>query len=186
MKTILTEQQTAFFTKNGYIEFEVPHLLPIKREGRDLWRQEPKLQHFLIRTLGPIALALTGKKQLHLAVDQWFPTSLQPEKAAPLKDLFSIQGFALGAVWAESVSIPVRKSPLGILPLPTKRENILFFRPNLILDWPHVETDVYLVLFALPHSVYVHNPKDPQTNYLKPYGYQYGDVLKNEFHPLIH
>lgn len=184
MKTILTEQQTAFYTRNGFIELEMPATLPTHRPGRDLWRQEPKLQNFLLRTLGPIALTLTGKPQLHLAVDQWIPHSEFPKKASPLKDLFSIQGFALGAILTENPS-PEHKTTLGIAPTPSKPENILFFRPNLILDWPHAHADIYLVLFAQPHSVYVHNPKDPQTNYLKQYGYQYGDVLRNEFHPVI-
>lgn len=184
MKTILTEQQTAFFSRNGFIELEIAPLLPTHRPGRDLWRKEPKLQHFLLRTLGPVALTLAGKPQLHLALDQWIPASDFPKKPCPLKELCSIQGFALGAISTETAP-PAPKTTLGIAPTPSKPTNILFFRPNLILDWPQVQTDIYLVLFALPHSVYIHNPKDPQTAYLKQYGYQYGDVLRNEFHPLI-
>lgn len=59
------------------------------------------------------------------------------------------------------------------------------FKPSFILDWPHVATDLYLVTFTLPNAVYVHNPKDPATNALKQLGYNFGDVLKNEAHPLI-
>lgn len=185
MKTTLTEQQTAFFTQNGYIELEIPHSLPIQRLGRDLWRQDPELQNLLVRKLGPIALILTGKKQLHLGCDQWIPATELPKKACPVKELFSIQGFALGAILAENPILPTRRSPLGILPLPSKPQNILFFRPDLILDWPHVKSDLYLVLYALPNSVYIHNPKDPLTNALKQFGYHFGDVLKNEFHPFL-
>lgn len=186
MKTILSEQQTAFFTQNGYIELELVSTLPTHRSGRDLWRQEPKLHNFLLRTLGPIALTLTGKKQLHLGCDQWFPATELPKKMCPVQELFSIQGFAIGAILAEPPLFATRKSPLlGILPLPSKPENILFFRPNLILDWPHVHSNLYLALYTFPHSVYIHNPQDPVTNYLKPFGYHYGDVLKNAFHPLL-
>lgn len=184
MKTAISEQQTAFFTKNGFIEFEIAHP-EIKNHTRDAWRKEPQLQQFLTRTLAPIAFALTGKNQLRLGCDQWISEENRPKEAALLKDLFSIQGFALAVVIAENPVIPARRSPLGILPLPTKSETILFFRPNLILDWPHVKSDLYLALYTLPNAVYVHNPHDPQTHYLKAFGYHFGDVLKNESHPLL-
>lgn len=185
MRTTLSAEATAFFTKHGHIELEIPHPLPTQRSGRDLWRQNKELQNFLIRKLGPIALDLSGKPKLHLACDQWFSAAELPKKAGPIKELFSIQGFALGAILAENPLLPTRRSPLGILPTPSTAANILFFRPNLILDWPHVKSDFYLVLYALPDAVYIHNPKDPETNGLKQYGYQFGDTLKNEFHPII-
>lgn len=185
MKTILSEQQTAFFTQNGYIEVELPLTFPKNHEGRDLWRQEPLVKNFLLRKLGPLALSLTRQKRLHLGCDQWISAQDLPKTAAPIKTLFSIQGFALGAIMAKDPIIPARRSPLGILPLPTKAENVLFFKPEFILDWPHVTSDVYIVLFTLPNAVYIHNAKDPFTNLLKQFGYNYGDVLKNEFHPII-
>lgn len=185
MKTSITAQQTAFFTKNGYIEFEVPHALPKHREGRDLWRQDPELQNLLTRKLAPIALTLSGKPQLRLGTDQWLSAAELPKKSCTVKELFSIQGFVLGAIIAENPIQPAKKSPLGILPLPSKPENVLFFRTDLLLDWPHVKSDVYLALYALPNAVYIHNPKDPLTNSLKQLGYHFGDVLKNEFHPFL-
>lgn len=184
MKTTLTEQQTAHFTKNGSIEFEIPHP-DFHAEGRDSWRKSPALQTFILRKLAPIAFALTGKKQLRLGLDQWISSENRPTQAAPIKELFSIQGFAIGAILAPNPTILNRRMELGIIPLPSKAENVLFFRPELILDWPHVKDDLYLVLFTLPNAVYIHNPKDPLTNQLKSFGYAIGDLLKNEFHPLI-
>lgn len=184
MKTTLDAKQTAFFTKNGFIEFEIAHEFPHRLE-RDQWRHDPKLQDFLVRKLGPIALVLTGKKKLSLACDQFISEENRPAKAGTLKEMFCIQGFALGIVIAENPLLPVRRSSLGILPLPSKPENILFFRPDLILDWPHVSSDLYLALYAFPNAVYIHNPKDPATHFLKQFGYNFGDVLRTETHPLI-
>ncbi|PIS02384.1 MAG: hypothetical protein COT85_05140 [Chlamydiae bacterium CG10_big_fil_rev_8_21_14_0_10_42_34] len=185
MKTTLTEQQTAFYTKNGFIEFEIPHDFPVDQSGRDQFRQEPKLKEFLLRKLGPLALALTGRKQLRLACDQLITKENRPKKIGLIKEIFSIQGFAIGVAISDNPVFPEKKSTLGIMPLPTKSANILFFRPEILLDWPHVLSDVYIALFALPNAVYIHNPNDPDTNYLKKLGYSFGDQLKNEQHPQI-
>jgi len=217
MKAILTAQQTAFFTQNGYIEFEfeldpVPlfesvynalsdrlHVAPDKlahksaeeiyAAGRDLWRSIPPLQTLLMRKLSPIAQSLLGKKPLRLGCDQWIPLGYPWTKPLPVKDLFSIQGLALGLLIGNPPSPPSHRSHLGLLPLPAQPGNILFFRPNLLLDWPELaanpKTDLYLAAYALPNAVYIHNPKDPATNALKQFGYGFGDPLKNEFHPLL-
>ncbi len=186
MKTTITAQQTAFFTKNGFIEFAIPHLIPPESPERDQWRKNEEFKQLIIRKLAPIALTLTGKKQLRLGLDQWITTDNRPEKACTLKDMFSIQGFALAAVLAENPVLPATRSPLGILPLPSNSESILFFRPDLILDWPHISSNLLLVLFTLSTAVYVHNTKDPSTYFLKQFGYNYGDTLKSETHPLIY
>ncbi len=179
MKTTLTAQQTAFFTKNGFIELEIAHEFPSNRAG---WRDSPELQDFLMRKLGPLALALTGKKQLRLASDQWILRENRPTKPSPLKGILSIQGVAIAVAFAENPTFPSRRSPLGLLPLAAPG-HLLFFRPEIILDWPF--SDIYLATYAFPTAVYVYNPKDPLTHSLKQLGYQFGDLLKNETHPLI-
>jgi hypothetical protein len=185
MKTTITAQQSAFFTKNGFIEFEIPYALPSASLERDSWRNNPSLKQFLLKTLGPLALILTGKKQLRLGLDQWILSENRPTKAGPLKDLFCIQGGAIAAALSPSPIIPAQKSPLGILPLPSHAEGVLFFRTDLILDWPHVDSSLFLVLFTLPNAVYVQNAKDPATHLLKQLDYNFGDRLKNATHPLI-
>lgn len=185
MKTTITAQQTAFFTKNGYIEFEIEFPPIAHTPERDLWRKDPELQNFLVRKLSHVAFVLTGKKQLRLGCDQWFAAKDLPKKMGQIKELLSVQGLALGVIIAENPELPAKRSPLGILPLPSQKNQILFFRPDLILDWPHVKSDLYLAIYTLPNAVYVYNSKDPFTTGLKQYGYCYGDVLKNEFHPLL-
>lgn len=185
MKTDLSETQTAFFTQNGFLEVELPHeAIPLSKE-RDLWRENERLKQFILKKLGPLALILTGKKQLKLGLDSWITAENRPTKSCPLKEMVSIQNLALAVSLAENPHIPARKSPLGILPAPSGSENVLFFRPDLILDWPHTPFNLFLILFALPNAVYIYNPKDPKTLFLKSLGYQYGDLLKSKTHPLI-
>jgi hypothetical protein len=184
MRNSLSAQQTAFYSKNGYIEFEIPQKLPPCDIGRDQWRTHPKVQEFLVRKLGPIVLDLTSNNRLLLACDQWITKENRPEKPCLLKDMFSIQGLEIGVAMAVNQTMPEKKSSLGILPLPSPGQ-ILFFRPSLILDWPHLASDIYLAVFGLPTAVYAHNPRDPATNFLKQFGYNFGDVLKNDTHPIV-
>jgi hypothetical protein len=194
MKTTIEPQQLAAYTRSGHIEFEfdlkavfpsIQKALAATPTGRDLWRHQESLQTFLLRKLGPIALALSGKNKLHLGCDQWITKPNQPQKIGPIKELFSLQGFAIGLIIAENPIHLPRRSPLGILPMPTQSNHVLFFRPDLLLDWPHTSGDLYMALYTLPNAVYIHNPHDPLTHELKQYGYNFGDTLKNEFHPLI-
>lgn len=218
MKIEITAAQTAFFTQNGYIEFgdieleeseifesakkvlaarlkTTPNKLSripateLYKSGRDLWRASERLKKFLIQILFPLAAILGAKKSLRLACDQWIPSDYTWNKSGSLKDLFSIQGLVIGALVCSTESkLPLRAS-LGLLPLPSKPENILFFKPHLLLDWPQLlqssPTDMYLIAYALPQAVYIQNPKDPATNDLKQFGYGFGDPLKNAFHPLL-
>ncbi len=184
MKTAISEQQAAFYTKNGFIEFEIaPPPIP-RRVGYDLWREDAAVEKWLVKTLPPVAFALTGKKQLRLGCDRWFYANELPEKAGTLKEVLSLQRLALGVAVAENPQEPGKRFPLGLLPVP-QAGHVLFFRPDLILDWPHVKTDIYLAIYTLPNAVYVHNAKDPFTNSLKRFGYHFGDVLKSERHPLL-
>lgn len=185
MKRSLSEVQTAFYTNNGFIEFEIPHTLPPHSKERDQWRHSEALQSFIVKNLGQIALVLTGKRKLRLGYSEWITKENRPKKSGRLKEWLSIQNLALAICIAPNPVIPAKRSPLGILPLPSPPSNILFFRPDLNLDWPHVTSDLFLIILTLENGIYIHNPNDPKTTYLKTLGYEYGDVLKANTHPLI-
>ena|SRR3990167_257022 len=189
MKPTITAQQTAFFAEKGWIDFEwnttsLLALLP-HASKRDLWRENRTLQRYLVKTVGPLALQLTGKKQLHLGLDHYFLATDLPKKMASLKELVCIQGIAIAAAIAPQIHLKQKRSLLGLSPCPTEVHAIRFLNPELLLDWPHVGNDLYLVLFAYSKAVYIHNPKDAHTHDLKIFGYHFGDTLKNGFHPLI-
>jgi hypothetical protein len=206
MKSSITAQQAAFFTKNGYLELEAgidskeifthsrailkkrdPKGLDLYKAGRDLWREDDVLKKALIQKLAPTALALCPRLQIQLAFDQWIPAGLPWDKMYSCKDLFSVQGLEIAFILTDTAHSIVKRPPLGIIPLPSSAETVLFFRPNLILNWPKLPKDatLYLGAYAAPHGIYVENPKDPSTNALKSFGYGFGDPLKNETHPLI-
>ncbi len=202
MRTVISSQQASFFSKNGYIEFEgVPFDSPTlfitaKKAadkipfGRDLWREEEFLRALSSHGLAPTALSLTGKS-LRIACDQWVTPQSAPHQTVPCKDMFSIQGLALIAIFASlAIESPPRRSAApGIPPFPHSQQQILFVKPHILLDWPllaKTKADLYIIAYALADSaVYIHNPKDPATNALKKLGYSFGDVLQNKFHPIV-
>jgi hypothetical protein len=181
-KIAISAEAMIFFTKHGHLELEIEHD-EVKGCGRDLWRENEKLKNFLVKKLSAVIFPLTGKKQLLLGCDQFFKKEELPKTALPLKELLSVQGLALGVAISENPHPLPRRQELGIVPVPSDKKHILFFKPGIILDFPHANSDVYIAVYVLPSAVYVHNAKDPYTHALKKFGYQFGDVLKH--HPLI-
>ena len=170
MKTSITAQQLVHFRQQGHIRFEdfpvdFPSIQSSAQkdpEKRDLWRRDARLKKLILRTLAPLALELTGKKALRLASDLWLDT---PYTTGRQQDLFCFQGLA--AIF--DLSSPA---------------DLDIFEPSSLssLLVPHS----YLVLFALENVRYIENPRDEGVPQLKRMGYAFGDVLANEFHPLIH
>lgn len=194
IRPFFSAEESSFFAKQGYLEFEAP--LPPFEEfqksplERDLWRKSKKLELFLTQTLAPYLLPFGGKKGLRLAFDEWLPSPFTYETRGSLKDFFSIQGVELGVLFALEPPAPFIPSPLGIAPLPTEAGHLLLFKGALLLDWPRLKSDIphpglYLAAYAGPDARYICNPKDREGKTLKKWGYAYGDRLQNEFHPLL-
>jgi hypothetical protein len=190
-KISISAEASIFFTKHGWVELELDRddLDELIEKNallkRDLWRSIPQLQKFLTRKLAPLALALSGKKQLLLGFDQVFSEKEMPRNSCPLKEIISVQGLALGIVFSKDPKQALRKTELGIVPMPSSEKRILFFRPDIILDFPHAKSDIYMALYVLPSAVYVQNGKDPDTNFLRKLGYNFGDVLKPSLNPMV-
>ena len=213
MQPLVSSKQTYFFNQNGYIELEsvfsleecdavkahvkAVFLARLKRDpakvseaqlyenGRDLWRQENALK----------LLFLTNKNSLRLACDQWVPKLFKWSEAVKLKDLFSIQGMACAflirmtaPIEGETINATFRLEP-GLIPLPAQKGNALIVHPNLLLNLPKLAlcapTDLYIVAYSFPTAVYIHNSTDPCNAQLKTMGYNFGDCLTNQHHPLI-
>jgi hypothetical protein len=205
MRTLVTAQQTRLFTQNSYIELggipcdiprcfqEIDQVMSVRSSlsyasGRDVWRDSHFLQNLLLKTLHSTLSSLLPKT-LRLACDQWIAKgTLFPQKTH-FKDLFSIQGLEIGFFIAKEPTPSLTPSSLGLSPFPKEEGNILFVKPNILIDLPLVQSplasDLYFAGYALENGVYVYNEKDPATHLLKNFGYHFGDRLKNSFHPLL-
>lgn len=202
MKPIIPPQEAAFFSRNGYLELSgmpfdrdaVRHsaatALKMQPLGRDLWRSNETLNHLLLKKLAPLVLQIAANP-LRLACDQWLLKDAWTNHSLSFKDFFCIQGIALIAIFSPfdlSNAIP-NTFGLGVSPFPKSGNNVLFIKPNIVLDW-HLSTPpppaLYIAAYAFAHhAVYIYNPKDPATHFLKKFNYAFGDSLQDTSHPMI-
>lgn len=177
MKIAISAQQIVHFRKFGRVSFEE---IPLDMNAiakhthkttptRDLWRSTPALKKWILRTLGPIALELTGRPRLRLACDQ---TIYPPLPESPLQDLFCFQGLACICVLSQNPESPEQNPSLDI------------FEPSCLTSWISPNAS-YLVALAVENSLIINNPQDPLTLPTRNLGYVFGDHLRNELHPLI-
>ena len=168
MKTVITAQQLVYFRQHGQIRFEgfpvdfaaIQTAAEKATAKRDLWRDNPFLKKLIERDLAPLALELTGRKRLRIGLDQWIDA---PVSNGPMQALFCLQGIALVMVLTPTALDVYDPSSLASLLIP----------------------GAYLIAYAQDNARYIANTKDPFVFNLRKMGYNYGDVLINEFHPLI-
>src|SRR3990167_2746476 len=145
MKTLLTSQQIAFFSQNGYIEFSdisfesdllfssIQKALPASPFGRDLWRGEKSISQLLLHTLSPVIVSLT-RELPRLALDQWLLPENVPDHIASMKGLFCIQGLNLIAIFCETPDL-IAPSKFPPSPFPSAKASVLFIQPHVLIDW---------------------------------------------------
>lgn len=164
MKWEISAKQLVHFRQNGHIRFE-PSPFPLppldhSQEKRDLWRTQPLLKKTILRSLGPLILELTGKQPLRLLCDQWIET---PLPSSPFSELFCFQGI--------TVILSLTPSSLDV------------YDPSSLAS--QVPAESYLVVFGCDPVRFINNPKDPYLLTCRKMGYQFGDVIISEFHPLL-
>jgi hypothetical protein len=214
MRTAINAEHRHFFAKNHYIEFEdlveeadlvrehVDQLLAKRTKkiidtrtpkelfiaGRDMFRDDPVIRKTsLSRTLAQTASLLCDKAPVRIAYDQVLRTTSLT--GAPFSHPLSLsqtscyQPILCGAI--------IRLTPDLHPPqfLPQKPGNVVFFKPDFILPWVsffQAPSQSFLLIAYAPHKcLYVLTPEDLHSHDLKKLGYGFGDILKDETHPLV-
>lgn len=182
----ITAQQIRHFSQFGWIEFEeflsaeecrkiFAHLekIAFKRlqinslsmvssdrlylATRDCWREEPWLKKlFSSRLFLEAAKGLSGKQTLTFVCDQWIPRakSLDPLN---LSAHFSFQNLICAAL------LSLEGDSIG---------RVRWISPERL---PLFGTSELLVIYGSLNTVYIQNPRDPSTSFLKQFGYNFGD-----------
>ena len=179
MKLLLTTSHKNFFLKNHILECEelfsleeAAHMAGHLHEGRDGWRSESFLKKKLFsRPLSEIASFLFQSDVIRVAFTQVvFP-------GGPLATS-SYQGIVEGLI------LNLGAHDLAP-PLPQKIGSGVFITPDFVFP-PSSNTHLLLIVYGGEKLVYVHRPEDPQLHFLKNLKYQFGDILKNETHPVLY
>ena len=193
--TLQDQLQTILFSR---LKRKLRHI-PAKElyeNGRDLWREHNSLKSTLLaRRMTSIALGLVNKHQLRLGCDQWIEAGCEWTKQVKLNTLIGLQNIACG--FLIRMTDPQKEEPvqptflqeIGLIPLPAQRGNALIVAPQLLLNFPKLAifspTNLYLVVYTHTNAVYIHSTTDPLNKQLKSMGYNFGDTLNNQSHPLI-
>lgn len=197
----LTAQQITFYKTNGYLELEdlfsqeesLKYDIAIQKSfetgPRDLWRHSFPLKNLLLsKNLSILALALTDQSTLRLGCDHLFTPDFSLKRPEKIKNLFSLQGIACTMIFQFQTGtclFPSKPSPLGFIPFPHKRGNVVIVKPEFLLNWPPAQLPLYVAIYTLTNAIYIENQMDPQGPFLKQLGYGYGDLLKTDTHPIL-
>lgn len=214
MKFLILDSQINFFEENGFIEFEnvfpkeklqileneVDTIFKSKKNlnffeqyiaFRDLFRKSSIIKKIVLdKNLASIVKAISNKSSLRVLFDQTFLTNKQNlfESSITINDLISFQGAVCFLLIKLDNNIALSSNPL-----PKKMGSLMFFKSSTSIDTPQINLkDLYsnfqkflFIGYGDVKTIYKFNKKDPNLNYLKNYGYSFGDRLKDEFHPIV-
>lgn len=197
MKFALAKEHREFYAHNHYIEFEglisssemitlqeavtgilaqrlkpsslssrTPHELYLV--GRDLWRSDPAMQKIVLkRSLAEIAAELFKHELLRIAFDQYqdetFPLSLQ--QMSSLSPLLGV------------VALPLENNDKG---------RAIYFSATEPMILPFFEGPLLLIAYTGNKTQYTLKKDDLHTHAVKRLGYAFGDLIKNETHPIVY
>lgn len=172
--------------------------------GRDLWRSSDLLRREVCSvSLARLGSELFQNKPLRLAYDQLWDSldcACFPKAHHTLDELTCIQGLVGGVMLClqkknqEEPDVPelAKKSDSEIVADVFAKEvgSAVYFLSTVPLNLLSVAQEkgssYLLVAYAGLRPVYTYRAEDPHTHGLKDLGYAFGDVLKEETHPLVY
>lgn len=215
MRPALGPGHREFFTKNHYIEFEdlildcdviqehIDQVLAARTKkiidtrtpkelfiaGRDIFRDDPLIRKITQdRILAQTASILFDISPVRIAYDQALRTTTLT--GSPFTHPFSLaQASCFQSLFCGAI-IRLLPEPHPPAFLPQKPGSVVFFRPDFPLPWTSAfQTpcqSFLLIAYAPKRCQYVLNHDDPLTHSLKNLGYGFGDILKDETHPIVY
>lgn len=226
MLIALSREQTSFFAKMGYIEFEdllspkeldailkevesaLTHpLRHFKKDatslynmGRDIWRRSDTAKKILCHPrFAGIFADLTFHKCLRIAFDQVFSVELPVLEPQPSNETFlrwlmnekmegmgSIQGSVGGVLICLKPGLVDPNCPVLVPSIPGSG---IFFDSQFPIEFHQLyklKGGLYhFIAYAKQTSLYVPRDEDPNSHFLKAFGYAFGDRIREATHPTL-
>lgn len=207
MKTTIDIAHQNFFKLNGHIQFEEIfssaqihainleiNLILAKRgekdpfqNGRDLWRSSSVLnKHLDHRKLAGIASELVQYKPLRLGYDQYLTPPVPYPTLHSLEQLSCIQGILCGVLLCLVNAEEAVPSEI----FPVKAGDATFFSASYNLPWDQMAAlkgQAYLlIVYTEERALYIHQEADQHKYALKEFGYNFGDRLNDQWHPIVY
>jgi hypothetical protein len=163
--------------------------LSLYESGFDLWRASNTIKRTLFKTtLSEIASQLFQAQIFRIGFDQYLCTANPP----PFSTSLSLNGFScahplLGGLLLR-LSEPTSESSTQLIP--SKAGSGVFFSPDKIISWKELfsqpDLRMILIAYAPKKTFYRLEKNDPHTHRWKGLGYVFGDLLKDNLHPIIY
>lgn len=156
--------------------------------GRDLFREDPVISKITLnRCLAQTAALLFDVSSIRIGYDQILRTTTLNHSpfthTSPLQEVSCLQPILGGVI------IRLLPDPYPPVFLPQKVGNAVFFRPDFSLPWSsffQTPLQSFLLITYVPKKcLYLLVPEDLHTHALKKLGYGFGDLLRNETHPVF-
>lgn len=200
MKYTILDAHINYFRDNGFIEFEdlipIQNLEKLKKDlvkksvtnasfdfsKRDLFRSSDAVKKIAFNTtITSILKSLTKRQNLRLVFDQIFLKEDNIFKTFSLNASTSFQGLIGGII----INIDPNHITSNNL---TKKYSSIFINNTISINLENIflDSEAFLLIAYGEHkTVYKHNQSDPDTNSIKKFGYNFGDVLKDKTHPIV-
>lgn len=204
MKYTILDAHIKYFHENGFIEFENILSNPIYEKlinacfeiikkskessissvsKNDLFRTSETFKKIAFnKTITSILKTLTKKQNMRLVFDQL----ILKEKNSSIEN-FSLDSFSSFQGLIGGIIIKFDVNYLEINDL-NKKNNCIFIKNSTPIKIENFFSDsnfYLLIAYGEIKTVYKHNLNDMNTNFLKKLGYNFGDTLKDELHPIV-
>lgn len=173
--------------------------------GRDTWRDNDFVKKNIFKSsLANLASELMGEGSLRLAYDQFLMSGkraglekpqipsfshLVGEETFTLNEVSGFQGKLCGLLLCLCDSSCEESSNRDEKFLPSTKGSGVYFCGEIPLSYRFllhgVNQRYLLIVYSENRTQYVLREADPHTYALKRYGYTYGDVLREKYHPLV-
>ncbi len=197
MNYTITSGQIGFFKKYGYLAVEglfsvsekeeIEKNIPIlSKKRKDLWRESPFLLQFVQKKKLLQIASLLVKKPLRLLYDQLLVSGEEKpvSETKSLQEKSCYREILLGLLVKLKAAVPSEEEEKDL-----KNASLIFLQGNSPFPFHSLleEKDqaYYLVCYGNRRAMFVENQLDPFSSQLKNQGYSFGDLLKEETHPMV-
>lgn len=166
----------------------------IFESGFDLWRDNSAIKQSLFKTtFSEIAAQLFQANLLRVAFDQYIDTG--PGSESPLKKPLSLNALSCAKPLSGALIIRLSETPVApcdpqMCPIPSYAGSAIFLSPDKEIPWAELfsQKDLRLLIlaYASKRTFYSLEKNDPHTHLWKRLGYVFGDLLKDNLHPILY
>ncbi len=166
----------------------------IFESGFDLWRNSGAVKQALFKTtFTELSAQLFKANLLRVGFDQYIDTGAGSD--FPLKEPLSFNAFSCANPLSGILMFRLSETPADpcdpqVCPIPSRVGSGIFLSPDKVIPWAELFSKknlrLMILAYASKRTFYRLEKNDPHTHLWKRLGYVFGDLLKDNLHPILH